>query len=99
MAIALFDVLQAVPFLRRRLERLGQHHDVPAVDGDLAALGAPHGAAHADDVAEIERLQHRGEADLHIFRSEEQTSALQSLMRNLYAVFCIQKKKLHLTSK
>src|SRR3546814_2302420 len=30
-------------------------------------------------------------------RSEEHTSELQSLMRNSYAVFCLKKKKIHLT--
>src|SRR3546814_7267101 len=30
-------------------------------------------------------------------RSEEHTSELQSLMRNSYAVFCLKKKKQHLT--
>src|SRR3546814_8553099 len=29
----------------------------------------------------------------HMMRSEEQTSELQSLMRNSYAVFCLKKKK------
>src|SRR3546814_3530323 len=28
----------------------------------------------------------------HVFRSEEHTSELQSLMRNSYAVFCLKKK-------
>src|SRR3546814_3505765 len=32
-------------------------------------------------------------------RSEEHTSELQSLMRNSYAVFCLKKKKQHLTDK
>src|SRR3546814_19224672 len=32
-------------------------------------------------------------------RSEEHTSELQSLMRNSYAVFCLQKKKKHTTRK
>src|SRR3546814_9204795 len=31
--------------------------------------------------------------DLEIFRSEEHTSELQSLMRISYAVFCLKKKK------
>src|SRR3546814_9205887 len=38
----------------------------------------------------------RGERDCrgrHVFRSEEHTSELQSLMRISYAVFCLQKKK------
>src|SRR3546814_10275528 len=30
-------------------------------------------------------------------RSEEHTSELQSLMRNSYAVFCLKKKKYHIT--
>src|SRR3546814_3085889 len=33
--------------------------------------------------------------DLH--RSEEHTSELQSLMRISYAVFCLKKKKIHIT--
>src|SRR3546814_2492161 len=32
--------------------------------------------------------------DCHVFRSEEHTSELQSLMRISYAVFCLQKKTL-----
>src|SRR3546814_5082495 len=32
-------------------------------------------------------------------RSEEHTSELQSLMRNSYAVFCLKKKKPHLSDK
>src|SRR3546814_5300490 len=33
--------------------------------------------------------------DFEIFRSEEHTSELQSLMRISYAVFCLKKKKKH----
>src|SRR3546814_3254783 len=33
----------------------------------------------------------------YIHRSEEHTSELQSLMRNSYAVFCLKKKKCHLS--
>src|SRR3546814_1812578 len=32
---------------------------------------------------------------LHVFRSEEHTSELQSLMRISYAVFCLNKKKIY----
>src|SRR3546814_4587639 len=32
---------------------------------------------------------------LHLFRSEEHTSELQSLMRTSYAVFCLKKKQKH----
>src|SRR3546814_9224140 len=35
-------------------------------------------------------------ARLDQFRSEEHTSALQSLMRISYAVFCLKKKKTHI---
>src|SRR3546814_5514090 len=34
-----------------------------------------------------------------LFRSEEHTSELQSLMRISYAVFCLKKKKQHMTTK
>src|SRR3546814_6015713 len=34
----------------------------------------------------------------HVFRSEEHTSELQSLMRISYAVFCLKKKKRHSTN-
>src|SRR3546814_6805044 len=33
----------------------------------------------------------------HVSRSEEHTSELQSLMRISYAVFCLKKKKKHIT--
>src|SRR3546814_8653337 len=54
--------------------------------GDARADGATvdvdgAGAAHADDATEFGR-------------SEEQTSELQSLMRNSYAVCCLQKQKI-----
>src|SRR3546814_8675729 len=34
---------------------------------------------------------------IHLLRSEEHTSELQSLMRISYAVFCLKKKKNHIT--
>src|SRR3546814_9331808 len=37
-----------------------------------------------------------GALSADVFRSEEQTSELQSLMRNSYAVFCLKKKTTHL---
>src|SRR3546814_8814270 len=43
------------------------------------------------------QVQHlRAEPDL--FRSEEHTSELQSLMRNSYAVFCLKKKNIKQTN-
>src|SRR3546814_12152290 len=48
-------------------------------------------AFFADDPLDGRLLRHRtGLA--HIFRSEEHTSELQSLMRISYAVFCLKKK-------
>src|SRR3546814_3758271 len=55
---------------------------------------------HADAVAELETLTRAhplrerlwGELMLSLYRSEEHTSELQSLMRTSYAVFCLKKK-------
>src|SRR3546814_4669381 len=44
--------------------------------------------------AEWNSLQHLRQPR---FRSEEHTSELQSLMRNSYAVFCLKKKKTHIS--
>src|SRR3546814_1267764 len=54
-------------------------------DGAGTGCGAPHAAAAG------------GEADRHERgdRSDEHPSELQSLMRNSYAVFCLQTIKLH----
>src|SRR3546814_5878013 len=40
-----------------------------------------------------------GAGQLDVFRSEEHTSELQSLMRISYAVFCLKKKKIHTNNK
>src|SRR3546814_1947104 len=66
----------------------------------LAALAAPRLSAWQERKAE-ELMSHNlsGSADVKDIarscriRSEEHTSELQSLMRNSYAVFCLQKKK------
>src|SRR3546814_1790236 len=61
----------------------------------VAAAGRAHGEVAARaidfDVARTDRADRDAAAD--IFRSEEHTSELQSLMRNSYAVFCLKKKK------
>src|SRR3546814_9514281 len=49
-------------------------------------------AEHREDVEGREPRASRGR-DLGIWRSEEHTSELQSLMRISYAVFCLKKKK------
>src|SRR3546814_6292128 len=46
----------------------------------------PHPRGHAEDVVRLPVETH------DIFRSEEHTSELQSLMRISYAVFCLKKK-------
>src|SRR3546814_5136954 len=63
----------------------------------IGMRGKAHIVAHAngrDDEAELARqlAADDGEA-AHQRRSEEHTSALQSLMRISYAVFCMQKRK------
>src|SRR3546814_3480891 len=56
---------------------------------DIAALGRD---VEDEAAAEVEVLRPlKARAD--IFRSEEHTSELQSLMRISYAVFCLKKKK------
>src|SRR3546814_5461291 len=50
------------------------------------------------DVRPLVRVSHvfrlAGGRQLHVLRSEEHTSELQSLMRISYAVFCLHKKKI-----
>src|SRR3546814_6734947 len=48
---------------------------------------APGADAATDQTARLQQLA------VHVDRSEEHTSELQSLMRNSYAVFCLKKKK------
>src|SRR3546814_1127630 len=50
------------------------------------------GEARGRELLPFDRLDHRHHR-LSIFRSEEHTSELQSLMRISYAVFCLKKKK------
>src|SRR3546814_4305120 len=69
---------------------------VLAGTGDfLDARGVARGRAHAE-LAFLERCGVRARGGQRAggqFRSEEQTSELQSLMRISYAVFCLKKKK------
>src|SRR3546814_2020119 len=66
-------------------------------DGEAGAAKIGRTGADADrDRAALDRLAHRGIPDRELARaegerSEEHTSALQSLMRISYAVFCLQK--------
>src|SRR3546814_9963866 len=59
---------------------------------ELANKLAARGVAREDAEAAVERMAAEGWQDDARFatsRSEEQTSELQSLMRNSYAVFCL----------
>src|SRR3546814_1152178 len=51
-----------------------------------------HEQARTGDQAFVDRSLHRYVGEAGAFRSEEHTSELQSLMRNSYAVFCLNKK-------
>src|SRR3546814_9652261 len=70
-----------------QLTRHGQRHALPArlVDDRQDAVSATIVGATLDEVI--------GPDVPGIFRSEEHTSELQSLMRISYAVFCLKKKK------
>src|SRR3546814_4290255 len=63
---------------------VGQPADVIGDPGMRRRLIDTHRPAHHDD--EI------GGGEVHVRRSEEHTSELQSLMRISYAVFCLKKK-------
>src|SRR3546814_8789106 len=75
---------------RRRLGRLGGR-------GDIAARGHRALREGNDRTGGGKRLEpfFHGKASRHgpLWRSEEHTSELQSLMRISYAVFCLKKKK------
>src|SRR3546814_7719838 len=58
----------------------------------LAGRGAKSATLRLDSDKRAVELSPSG-GFLHIGRSEEHTSELQSLMRNSYAVFCFKKKK------
>ena len=57
LPVALLDVREAVPLLRRRLQRLRQHREGRRLDRDLAGASAEQGARRANDIAEVAVLQ------------------------------------------
>src|SRR3546814_6105133 len=80
------DPLLPVPLPRRRPSRANTRN--------LAASVKPELAAEIKSLAEREQTSVAAlveEATINL-RSEEHTSELQSLMRNSYAVFCLNKK-------
>src|SRR3546814_2469685 len=84
----------------QRTELAAQRGDHPARQIDVAALGGAemlldrdHLLLRDEAVPAAERLGVVGG-----IRSEEHTAELQSLMRNSYAVFCLEKKKKQCTT-
>src|SRR3546814_7640358 len=63
---------------------VGSMHGVVGTDEDVERIDRPKDVVWHDE-APVGKLD--------LMRSEEHTSALQSLMRNSYAVFCLTKKK------
>src|SRR3546814_10662880 len=72
-------------------------HNRPALLSGIIARGAQSGPSKSDKCRHSRRDDRNAradaDADANGERSEEQTSELQSLMRNSYAVFCLKKKK------
>src|SRR5438094_9703707 len=56
LAVADFDILQAVPFLRQGAQRFTQQAQGRGLDRELACAGAEEGAFDAYEVANIERF-------------------------------------------
>src|SRR3546814_2203729 len=69
------------------------------MDGRASREGSDHrrGRCRADRRHLHGARQPRADAGRRAARSEEHTSELQSLMRISYAVFCLKKKKPHIT--
>src|SRR3546814_2933380 len=71
------------------------------IEGIIPALEPAHALAHVRKLApqmareQIIVMNLCGRGDKDVFRSEEHTSELQSLMRISYAVFCLKKKNKH----
>src|SRR3546814_7675725 len=77
--------------LRRRAVCDGASADLPVRHGQLVAR---HRAVEPEQPAAVGLVQFQPcHPRLHLLRSEEHTSELQSLMRISYAVFCLKKKK------
>src|SRR3546814_5913612 len=78
---------------RQRLWAVGleqRDRGIEAAEGHLAADFILLGLVGREDVAGVDGAGRRDRT-----RSEEQTSELQSLMRNSYAVFCLKKTNIN----
>src|SRR5699024_8834860 len=56
LAVTQFDILEAMPFLRRSIQRLAEHGDVTGAQGYLAHPGAEQGACGLDEIADVKKL-------------------------------------------
>src|SRR3546814_2227858 len=74
------------------VEVLGPDRDRKTVEPGEGAFLRRHEGHRLALLLQTQRRAVPGLAEHHV-RSEEHTSALQSLMRTSYAVFCLQKKK------
>lgn len=54
LPIADFHVLQPIPLVWQRPQRLGHHQEVIYLDADLAAAGTENAAINSDDVADVQ---------------------------------------------
>src|SRR3546814_1093775 len=82
------DFLVALrPFIYRR------YLDFGALDGLRTMKAAIAAAVARKDLADDIKRGPGGIREIEFLRTEEQTSELQSLMSNPYAVFCLKKKK------
>jgi len=57
LTVAKIRVLQAVEFLRQRVQALGEQHEARGVHRDFAGFGAEHRAGDAEHVAQVEVLE------------------------------------------
>src|SRR3546814_5798698 len=68
--------------------------------GQMEPTGIPADIDPAHEAQYNLRIRHPERTEIYRnYRSEEHTSELQSLMRISYAVFCLKKKKTHITPK
>src|SRR3546814_5483921 len=83
--------------VEQRLADRPEHHAVECAGGALGhRVEPPDRFQFVAEEVEADRLFHAGREHVDD-RSEEHTSELQSLMRISYAVFCLKKKKNHIT--
>src|SRR3546814_4963069 len=74
---------------------------MPPCDGWSPGSGTPHAdpletsfpyRCRIPRVKKVSQTNREGDSQIHLSRSEEHTSELQSLMRISYAVFCLKKQ-------